>query len=310
MSALSLEWPASVPHRPKLDIRRQAVLAVVCLCAGVAPLAARWIPADAARILYGVSVAAVLLALTLFARRAPSLQHFWKLSFAFFVLALVQVLNNSIPGYFGSYVLHDPPNWGNPLASTVSGSVVIQLLETLLAIVPVVVLTRTVGSDLGAIYARPGVIGKWLALAIAVFVILFLFTATIPLRPDSPAQRLLPSNGPMSFDRFVMVTPALLVMVVLNPLQEEVLFRGLFLQQYEFFFGARLANVLQALIFAIAHAGVSYTPVALVFIVLVILPVGLFAGYLMRATNGVLAPAIFHAAFDIPLYVAFLSYVP
>jgi membrane protease YdiL (CAAX protease family) len=98
-------------------------------------------------------------------------------------------------------------------------------------------------------------------------------------------------------------------MVLSNGFQEEFLFRGLFLQKYDWLFGARVANVLQALIFAIAHAGVTYTPVALLFIVLIIFPTGLVAGYLMRATHGVIAPAIFHAGVDIPLYLAFLAYV-
>ena len=69
------------------------------------------------------------------------------------------------------------------------------------------------------------------------------------------------------------------------------------------------ANILQALVFAYAHAGVNYTPDALVFILLAVFPLGLFAGYLMRHSNGVVAPAIFHAGLDIPIYLAFLTFV-
>ncbi|HTE86073.1 MAG TPA: CPBP family intramembrane glutamic endopeptidase, partial [Dehalococcoidia bacterium] len=81
------------------------------------------------------------------------------------------------------------------------------------------------------------------------------------------------------------------------------------LQRYNAFFGVRVSNVLQAIIFAIAHAGITYTPASVLFIVLGVFPLGLFGGYLMRRTNGVVTPALFHAGADIPIYLAFLSYV-
>ena len=87
----------------RLDLRQTSMLGIVCVCAAVAPLAARWIPDDVARVAYGSVLAAVFLTFSLFAKRHRSALHqFWQLSFAFFVLALVQVLNNSIPGFVGS----------------------------------------------------------------------------------------------------------------------------------------------------------------------------------------------------------------
>jgi len=296
-------------QRPHLDIREKSILAILCLCAGVAPLASRWITGDVARITYGLLIAAAYLAFTLYARKASSLRQFWQLSFAFFILAFVQVLNNSILGFVGTYILHDPPNPGNPLASTVFGTVVVQLLGTFVAIVPVIVFTMVSGADLGSIYVRTGKLGGWLVFAIIFFVAIYLFTATIPLRPGSPVQRLFPTNAAMTLNRFLALTPALLAVAISNGFEEEFLFRGLFLQKYNSFFDARVSNVLQAVVFSIAHVGVTYTPVALLFIVVVVFPLGLITGSLMRATNGVIAPAIFHAGLDIAIYLAFLSYV-
>ena len=91
-------------------------------------------------------------------------------------------------------------------------------------------------------------------------------TATVALRPDSAAQRLLPTSGAVTLDRFLALTPALLLVAFSNGFQEEFLFRGLFLQKYNTFFDARVSNVLQAAIFSFAHAGVTYTPSALFFI--------------------------------------------
>ena len=94
-----------------------------------------------------------------------------------------------------------------------------------------------------------------------------------------------------------------------NGLQEEVLFRGLFLRKYGAVFGRAGANVLQALVFTLAHAGVGYTPFLLVFAVVFIFPLGLFGGWLMRKTGSVWAPSIFHGGLDLAIYMAFLTSV-
>ncbi len=295
-------------QRLQLDLGKQATLAVVCLCAGVAPLAARWIPDEVAKLSCASLLAAAYLAFALFARRSASIAQFWELAFAFFVLALVQLLNNSVPGFVATYALHDQANSGNPFASTVSGTVALQLLGTFIAIVPVVVLTRLSGRDLRSIYVGKHVDARWFAFAICAFAAMYVFTATTPLRPGGFAQRLLPTNGTISLDRLLALTPALLLMVISNGFEEEFLFRGLFLQKYSRFFGAGLSNVLQAVVFSVAHVGVGYTPIALFFIVAVVFPLGLLAGFLMRASNGVIVPAIVHAGLDIPIYLVFLSY--
>lgn len=285
-----------------------AILAIVCVCAGAAPLAVRWIADDVARIACGLVIAVAYLALALYARGTAPLHQFWELALAFFVLALVQVLNNSIPGFVGTYILHDPPNDGDPLASTVSGTLIIQVLETLIALVPIITITRAARQDLGSVYAKAHVSRGWLALALGVFVVVYLFIATIPLRPGSITERLLPTNGPVPIDRFVALTPALLVMGIANGFEEEFLFRGLFLQKYSLLLGPPLANVVQALVFTVAHVGVTYTPSVLLFLVAVVFPLGLITGYLMRASNGVIVPAIIHAALDIAIYLPFLSH--
>jgi membrane protease YdiL (CAAX protease family) len=303
MRAASLGVPATHEHPPYLSLGRRLIFAVVCLCLGIIPFA-RWIPGDLVRIIY----VAVLLAFALFARTQPALRKYWELAFAFAVFGLVALLDRFVNGYVGSSLLHDPPNAGDPLASTVAGTVVIQLLDALSAILPVVVLTRISGGDLSSIYVHKGVLGRWFVFAIVFFGAFYLFPASLPLRPDSPAHRLLPENGTLTLARFLALSPALLLVSLSNGFEEEFLFRGLFLQKYEVFFGARLANVLQAMVFASAHVGVTYTPNFLLFAVLLVFPLGLFGGYLMRATNSVISPGIFHGALDMGIYLAFLSY--
>src|SRR5690242_9962077 len=133
MEASMTGQQATSEPRAHLGAGGKWVLAVLCLAAGIAPLAARWIPGDVARFVYGLLVAGLLLGLTLLGRRAPALRRYRDLGFGFFVFAVVQVLNNSIPRFVATSILHQPPTSGNPLASTVLGSVVIQLLDTAIA---------------------------------------------------------------------------------------------------------------------------------------------------------------------------------
>jgi membrane protease YdiL (CAAX protease family) len=306
MSAPRLEEPEMNAPPSRLDFRHKAMLAVVCLGAGIAPFAARWIPDDVARVACGLLLVAAYLACTWFFRNHAALHQFWELAFAFSILAVVNVLNSALPGYVGTAVLHDPPTPGNPLASTVSGTLIIQLLESLIGVGSVVGLTKLSGRDLGSIYVRAGVIGRWIACAVLFFVVFYVFLATLPLRPESPARLFLPLSS-LTLHRFLTLTPALLVVAMSNGFTEEVVVRGLFLPKFNAFFNPRLSNVLQAIIFSAAHAGITYSPSLLLFIVLYVFPLGLATGYLMRATKGILVPGIFHGTLDMAIYLGFLA---
>jgi uncharacterized protein len=297
---------AVAPRQP-LILGSQAILAILCLAAGIAAFAAPWISPDpATRIAYGFVLSVVYLVVTLVARRASALRPFWELAFAFFILAFSRLLNSGV-GLVGTALLHDPPNAGDPLASTVSGTVVVQLLGTLVAIAPVLLSPLVTGRGLGSVYASRGKLGRWLVFAIVFFVLLYVFLATLPLRPGSPAQQLFPTNGPLTLARFLGLTPALLVVSLSNGFEEEFLARGLFLRKYQTFFGVGTSNVLQAIVFATAHAGVTYTPALLLFLGIAF-ALGLIAGDLMRRTNSVLTPGIVHGALDLGIYLAFLTY--
>ncbi len=162
----------------------------------MAPLATRWIPDLATRVTCGVLLAAGLLALGLASGKVTALRQFRMLSWALFAFALVQVLNNSIPRYLATYVLGEFPKDANPLASTISGSVVMQLVDTAIAIVPILVLARLAGLNLDSLYLRKGPGGRWLVFAIAAFLGVYVFIATIPLRPGSPSDPTSPRRRP------------------------------------------------------------------------------------------------------------------
>jgi len=64
----------------------------------------------------------------------------------------------------------------------------------------------------------------------------------------------------------------------------------------------------QALVFSVAHVGITNSSVSLLFLAAFVFPLGLLGGHRMRATNSVIAPGIFHGALDIAIHVTFLSY--
>ncbi|HEV2449981.1 MAG TPA: CPBP family intramembrane glutamic endopeptidase [Thermoplasmata archaeon] len=292
--------PSAVPEAA-LGTGKKVALGLVCVLAGAAPLSYGFIDNDLLRFLYTVGVAVAYLAFTLRARSDPSLRRYWELAFAFFVLAVVGVLNN-LARNFGSYVLHSPPVAGNPLASSVTASVLVQLVETAVAIVTIFVLTRSFGLSLGTVYARPGRLWALFLATLAVFVLLLVFTA----RHQSS---LFPTNGMGSQGSFLTLAPALLVLVVSNGFQEEFLFRGPFLQRYGTHFGGPASVLISSIVFAIAHLGVTYTPSAIFFILVAVFPLGLVTAFLMRRTDGIVTPAVLHAGFDVPVYWSFLTYV-
>ena len=76
-----------------------------------------------------------------------------------------------------------------------------------------------------------------------------------------------PINPDVSNAKLVSLLMWIVPFVLLNGVKEELWFRGLFLKQYELFLGPYLANILQPLIFSVAHMSVEYTSVLLGFLV-------------------------------------------
>jgi membrane protease YdiL (CAAX protease family) len=277
------------------------ILAALCVGAAVAALAPRWMHGELTKIACGMVVTLALLVVFVATSRRTSLRRYRELAFAFFVFALVQVLNNSLPYYVGRHILHRPPTAHNPLASTTSASIIIQLLETAIAVVPIIVLTKAAGMSLDSIYVKVGRLGRRFVGALVAFGVFVLIT----LR--HPQQHILKTHGQLSTGHIVSLLPALFVLAISNGIQEELLFRGLFLRKYSAFFSRRGANVLQASIFAIAHLGVTYSSGAVFFAIAVVFPLDLLFGFLMQTTDGIAVPTLIHAAGDLPIYLGFLA---
>jgi membrane protease YdiL (CAAX protease family) len=280
-----------------------SLFAVACIVVGFLPVLAGYIPNDVARLAYGLLVTSVLLAVALLAKRSPDLRRYWEIPLAFFGLSLFILADRYVPHLLVAHILHDTPVSGNPLASTVSGTVIVQFDELLLTVIAVLVVLWVSRSSLDSIYFCRGRVGGAYVFGVVGFVALYLLTYRVLAH-----SHFIPVNGTFSFSRYLHLTPALLAVAATNAFSEELLFRGLLMSRLNIAFGPRLSTLVQAVIFASWHIGVSYTASVLVFVVLLVFPLGLLAGYLTRSSGSILPSSILHAGVDIPIYLGFLSY--
>jgi membrane protease YdiL (CAAX protease family) len=219
-------------------------------------------------------------------------------------MSLFILADRYVPGFLATQVLHSPPVAGNPLASTVSGTVIIELDELLLTVVAVLVVVWISRSSLASIYVRRGRFGG--AYLIGIVALIAFYALTFGALSHS---RFMPVHGTFDFGRYLSLTPSLLAAVATNGFLEELMFRGLLMSKLNIAFGPHLATFIQAAIFASWHVGVTYTASALVFIVLFAFPLGLIGGYLTRSSGSIIPASLFHTGADIPIYLGFLSYV-
>jgi membrane protease YdiL (CAAX protease family) len=290
------------PRKESTSLISRSVLVTFCLAAGFTFRASvSLIPSGIFQVGFLLGLSALFLLLAVIARRGQNLRKYWEIPFASFVFTIAGVADIIFPHGFVENVLHQTPSATNPLASTVLGTVLAQFVSTLSIVTPIILLTKTSGSDLRSIFIDKARIRRGLVVGIIGFLVFYLMTAV------GFSPRLFPNNG-VTLSRFIAFTPALLILVFLNGLREELWFRGIFLKKYEKFLGPLPSNILQAIIFTSFHVQVQYTRSLLPFLGITLI-IGLFLGYLMQRSGSILAPAIFHAGADIPIYLVFLSYV-
>lgn len=286
--------------------RTQVRVVVFCLLAGLGYRASvSLIPSGLAEGVFILAAAAVLLVLALAARRTATLVRFWEIPFAFFVFFVAGFFGDGsispFQHFFVSNALHESTGTNNPLASTMTGSVLAQIGGTILLAVPIIALTLASGRNLQEIFiAKPK--DLW---GLAVAVIVFLAFWFIALRGRTVS--FFPIHGAFTTSRFLSLTPALVVLVLLNGFREEIWFRALFLNKYGRFLSPALANVLAAVIFTSFHVEVKYAASVVIFLVYTLV-IGLIAGWLMQRSGSLLASIIFHAGTDIPIFLVYLSY--
>lgn len=172
--------------------------------------------------------------------------------------------------------------------------------------VPIVLLVLSLPLAVGLrprdLYVRTGALRAGLAIGTAVFlgfVVLAVLTgdATVLFADELQAS---------GISELVALAPWVLLFALSNGFMEELLFRGLFLEQFESILGFRSANVVTAVVFSAAHVQVGYVTTTVVFLVVLFL-LGLLLGAVMKRTDSIIAPALIHAGADVVMILPLMS---
>ena len=230
---------------------------------------------------------AALLVLALFLRRSERGKPYWPVFYALFVAGLAVLLS----GLFADDLLR----LFGFTATTPQGIAVAKFSESILRVVPILVLMPLMGFDWRSMYLNKGRIGIWLPVGIAAFIV-FPVLAYLPLaNQEGVLYKLLP------------LSPWILLFVLSNGFMEELLFRGLFLKRYEPFLGKGLSNFLTAIVFTLMHTQVTYASQMIQFL-LIALALSLIWGYLIQKTDSLWGAVLFHAAGDcLIIFAAYAS---
>ncbi len=174
------------------------------------------------------------------------------------------------------------------------------LISTLIIVVPIILLTKISKNDLSSLFIQKGNLRLSLIIGLLTFSI-FLITAL-------PTSVYLFGGQNIPLERLIYLVPWILIFIFLNGIREEILFRALFLKKYENFLSADTSNVLQAIIFSLAHLSTQFTPFAFIYLILTFF-LGLAFGGVIQKTDNLLGAIFFHAGADIPLTIAVFSFL-
>ena len=220
----------------------------------------------------------VLLIIALFLRRSGKGKPFWPVFYAFFVAGAAVLTSGLFSG--------DLLRLFKETAETPQGIALAKFSESILRVIPILVLMPVMGFDWRSMYLAAGKVRFWLPIAIAAMVV-FPALAYFPLS----------SSPPGVLDKLLPLWPWILLFVLSNGFMEELLYRGVFLKRYEPFLGKGLSIILTAIVFALMHTQVTYAAQMIQFLVIVLV-LSLIWGILIQKTNSLWGAVLFHAAGD------------
>jgi membrane protease YdiL (CAAX protease family) len=240
--------------------------------------------------IYKIGVTALFLLATGLLRRSSRFRPYWRVAFAFFAASLTNVLTWYCVGPLRDSLLGlfrlSP---GTPQGLTVG-----KLSDALLRVVPMVLLVRLAGDDMGSIGLRRGNL-KWaLTLGLLGFVNYAASAVSIAGNQNADFSAMLPS------------IPWWLAYSLLNGFMEEIWYRTIFLSRLEPVIGSWPSVWLTSIWFGVSHVFATYVSGigAYVFAVLVF-TLGIAFALLIQKTKSIWGAVLFHAASDLHWFIAF-----
>jgi membrane protease YdiL (CAAX protease family) len=240
--------------------------------------------------LYKIGLSVLFLIATVLLQRTQGLNVYWRVAFAFFVASLTNVLSWYCVEPLRTWLLDVFQLSGD----TPQGLTVGKLSDALLRVVPMLVLVRHAGDDMGSLGLRKGNL-KW---ALTIGLLAFVnFTASAVL---------IAGNLQADFAAMLPSIPWWLAYSLLNGFMEEMWFRTIFLSRLQPVIGAWPSVWLTSLWFGISHVFATYVTGigAYVFAVLVF-TLGFAFALLIQKTKSIWGATLFHTASDLHWFIAF-----
>jgi membrane protease YdiL (CAAX protease family) len=278
-----------------LRLSRRLSLFVLFLLGGLLVFVAPQFLQNAIQVIAQVCIAVAFLVFGVWLRLREPASSYFPVTFAFFIGAFVMLLE-SLLEFLGLVSL-----------STVYGMFSWQIMSTLAIVIPIIMLTKISGTDMGGIYLQRGRLRLGLLIGLGPFLFMLILILGFPAGLRY-ASMLFSISEDITYEKLLSLMPIVVAFVLLNGFKEELLNRGIFLKKFEPFLGARPSNILTAFVFAVTHVGVDYTPVLLVFLGITFL-LGLAWGYVMQKTDSIIGSALFHGAMDITIILGIFSYL-
>ena len=211
-------------------------------------------------------------------KRSESGRPYWPVFYVFFVAAVAVLIS--------SLFSDDLMRLFKQSLTTPQGIATAKFSESILRVIPILVLMPLMGFDWRSMYLKKGKVRLWLPIAIASFI-------AFPVL----AYFAVNSNQAGALEKLLPLWPWILLFVLSNGFMEELLYRGLFLQKYEPFLGKGLSNILTAIVFAIMHTQVTYAAEMILFLTIVLV-LSLIWGALIQKSDSLWGAVLFHAAGD------------
>jgi membrane protease YdiL (CAAX protease family) len=240
---------------------------------------------------YNLVISGFFLAAALWLRQTGRWNQYWRVAYAFFVASFALPVTLLTAGWvsrvLGRLAL---------TADTAEGMAVAKVCEVMLVSVPILVLTKLSGADLGSIFVKRGNLKLGLGIGGLVF-LNFATSALLFFATRFTSMQLL--GAAITWG---------LVFSLANAFMEELWLRGLFLRRFEPFLGVHGSVWLTAIVFGLMHGAAYYfMPAVLPIFVLNTLTLGLACGYLMMKSDNLWGAVMIHAAADLFLFISVLA---
>ncbi len=225
--------------------------------------------------------------------RDKNLHKYWGIAYAFFMASAVNLVSILFAGYSTKVI-----GLFGPITDPNMTEALDKLYDTLLVVIPVVVLTLASRADLGSLYLKRGNHYWVWGFGIGALILVDYFTSVLIFFG-------------LGYEPAKLGSAILwgLVFSFSNSMLEELWVRGIVMKRMIPLIGAAGTVVLTSITFAAMHfLSVSYMPsIAIPIFVLNTVTLGLACGILMVKTDSIWGAYLIHAAADLFLFIATLA---